>query len=544
MGKTIGVVLALKDKCSPQLKKIADTMGVTEKEAKRLQSRAQKLGKELGGNIKKAGMVCTAVVGAVGLAMQQLAFNTMEAGDRIDKMSQKIGMGRKAFQEWDFIMSQNGSNVEVLQMGYKALGNQMEMVRKGSKDSIRYFKTLGVAVKDNKGQFRSQDAVFNDCIKRLQQMKNPTEKAIIANKLFGKSAIELKPLLNQSSDSVDELRERANKYGMVLSDEAIDASVKLKDTLDAMQRSFSGFGMSIGAELLPMIQDFADTVIQNMPEIKKAVTPILEGILKGLKFLSEHTEAVIFVVTAVTSAFGAFKTIMGAISLIKFVKEIIDLSKAFGFLNVVLEMNPIGLVAIGIGLLIGGVVLAYQKLEGFRNIVQGVWAIMKLLATNFVYSAKLVWNFIAPVIKFGVIIASWVTPIGLVINVVVRLCKWINNLAQLAGGWRQIGTNIKSVADSARERTQEKQDVKHNALGTSFSSGGPTVVGEYGPELRNLDKGDSIIPAKKTAQILQGGSKKIELHFHIAGNVVGVDSLVQKIKDALAMEFKTVLETA
>lgn len=515
MGKTIGVVLALKDKCSPQLKKIADTMGVTEKEAKRLQSRAQKLGKELGGNIKKAGMVCTAVVGAVAVAMGQLAFSTMEAGDRVDKMSQKIGMGRKAFQEWDFIMSQNGSNVEVLQMGYKALGNQMEMVRKGSKDSIRYFKTLGVAVKDNKGNFRSQDEVFNDCIKKLQQMKNPTEKAIIANKLFGKSAIELKPLLNQSADSVDELRERANKYGMVMSDEAIDASVKLKDTLDAMQRSFTGFGVSIGADILPMIQDFADTVIANMPEIKKAVVPIITGILKTLKFLSEHTEAVIFVVTAVTSAFGAFKTIVGAINLIKFVKEVIDLSKAFGLINVVMSMNPIGAIAIGIGLLIGGIVLLVRN-----------WGAVKFKAIEFAIVArdKIVelWQKIKPIfdkIKKAAEIAFSVTPAGMIVN------------------------GVKAV-NKARQNNKEKQNVKHNALGTSFSSGGPTVVGENGPELRNLEKGDSVLPAKKTAQILQGGSKKIELHFHIAGNVVGVDSLIQKIKDALALEFKTVLETA
>ncbi len=62
-------------------------------------------------------------------------------------MSQQIGMGRKAFQEWDYIMTQNGGNVESLQMGYKTLASQMDKARKGSKDSIGYFSKLGISIK-------------------------------------------------------------------------------------------------------------------------------------------------------------------------------------------------------------------------------------------------------------------------------------------------------------------------------------------------------------------------------------------------------------
>ena len=166
-----------------------------------------------------------ATVGVVGGAILRGANQVAEMGDRIDKMSQKIGMSRKSFQEWDYIMSQNGGNVETLQMGFKTLVTQIEGVQKGSKDSIKAFSDLGVQVKDNNGKFRSADEVFNDTIRSLQKIENPTQKMILANRLFGRSAAELRPLLNQEAQAVDDLRSKANSMGLIISDEEVANSV-------------------------------------------------------------------------------------------------------------------------------------------------------------------------------------------------------------------------------------------------------------------------------------------------------------------------------
>ena len=129
MGRTIGLIMALQDKCSPNIKKIADNLGITEKEAKKLNAQIGKLSKDLGGKLKGACVAVGAGFSAVVAGASVLVNKTMEAGDRIDKMSQKIGMSRQAFQEWDYIMSQNGGSVESLQMGYKTLATQMGNVQ-------------------------------------------------------------------------------------------------------------------------------------------------------------------------------------------------------------------------------------------------------------------------------------------------------------------------------------------------------------------------------------------------------------------------------
>lgn len=507
MGKTIGLIMAIQDKVSPNIKKIADKIGITEKEAKKLNNQVNKLSKDLSNKLKGA---CTAVgigFGAVTATAGVLINKTIEAGDRIDKMSQKIGMSRQAFQEWDFIMSQNGGSVESLQMGYKALANQMGGVQKGSKDSIGYFKKLGVAVKDNHGQLRKQEDVFNDSVRALQNMKNPTEKAIIANKLFGKSAIEMKPLLNQTSESVDTLRKRANDLGMVMSDEAVDASVKLTDSIDAIQRSFSAFGNQIGAQLVPYVQQLADELINHLPQIKSALDPVLNGLSNTIKFLMEHINGVIFVATACLSTFLAYKAINGVITTIKTLQTIIQaVTVAQGLWNAVMIANPIGLIATGIGLLIAGIVLLIKNWDTVKQKTVE-------FATVAVQKIKSMWEKIKPIFeKIAKIakIAFQFTPVGMAIN---------------AG---------KAVAGAVEKH-------KKNALGTSYYSGGSTRINEFGGEIVDLPQGSRIIPHDISREMAKNSGGGINVQVTIMGNMVGNQEFLNQLADVFARKLQVAM---
>lgn len=511
MGKTIGVVLALKDKCSPQLKKISERMGITEKEAKKLHTQAQKLSKELGSGIKKAGLVCAGALAGVTVATQQLVSKTIEAGDRVDKMSQKIGMSRQAFQEWDYIMSQNGGSVESLQMGYKTLTNQMANVNKGSKESTAIFKKLGVSVKDSNGQLRSQEEVFNDSVRAIQRIKNPTEKAIISNKLFGKSAIDMKPLLNQSAESVDALRQKANDLGMVMSDDTVDGAVKLQDTLDTMQRTFNGLGMYIGSQFLPIVQSISDKIIANMPQIKASVTPIVTGITNALKFLADNINILIPIATGLISTFVAFNVINGVIQTITTLQKVIQLvTVAQGVWNAIMLANPIGAIALAIG---GVIVLITALAMNWDKVTE----VAKNFGTTVVNSIKSMFEKIKPIFeKIGEIIKTVFnfTPLGMAIN------------------------GAKAVGEAIGKKVKPK---KH-ALGTSFSSGGLAVVGEHGRELVNLNRGASVTPNDKTEKLLQG-NQKVNISVNIAGNLIGNDEFLNKLKNTLALELKQALAT-
>lgn len=286
-------ILLLIDKVSQPLKKIQKSMQEAQKPMSKIRERIQKVGngfknlankaKLAGSSMQKWGNKITGVVSKLGLSITGftgvvgMAFNrvqgwfsqTAEYGDRIDKMSQKIGMSAKNFQEWDFIMSQNGGHVESLQMGFKTLANQLNSVKKGSKDSVKAFKALGIRITDNRGRLRDQNDVFNDAVKALQRMQNPTQKAIYGNKLFGRSFIEMKPLLNQSAEAIENLRKQAQDT--IISQEDIDNAVKYTDTMDRFNRIFQAKMAPIITRLMPKVLEIMDKILKRSDILEKLI---------------------------------------------------------------------------------------------------------------------------------------------------------------------------------------------------------------------------------------------------------------------------------
>lgn len=230
------------------------------------------------GTAAKWGAGIVAAAGAGAAALYGVATKSAEASDHIDKMSQKIGISRTAYQELDFILSQNGMSVDQLQGGMKKLVNTMQSARDGSSSASATFDALGISVTDSSGALRNQEDVFYEVISVLQGMENETERNALANDIFGKSASEMAPLLNAGAGSMEELRQKAHDLGLVLSDETIDAGVAFTDTQDQVKRALASVTAQLGAEVMPIINDFLQWVLAHMPEIQAVIKVAFDAI--------------------------------------------------------------------------------------------------------------------------------------------------------------------------------------------------------------------------------------------------------------------------
>jgi CII-binding regulator of phage lambda lysogenization HflD len=378
--------LKLKDSVSNSLKKIQENSNKLTEKTEKLQGKMStlqsklvnfgnkvsvvapkvaKFGSSVAKSMAKISAAYTAVAGVVSLVSTKIlssANKYADFGDRIDKVSQKIGMSKKGFQEWDYIMSQNGGNVESLQMGFKTLVTQMEGVKKGSKDSVNAFSALGVSVKNSNGQFRQSDDVFNDVIKKLQQVKDPTQKMILANRLFGRSAAELRPLLNQEASAIEELREKANSLGLIIPEEEIKNAVKFKDTMDTFSRVFEAKFATIMMKLMPSFTDTLEEImflLNQNPEFLDAIENSLKWIVTIL--LPDIIETTIDI-------FNFFKGIRD------FLKQITDFFGAIpGFIADVVG-GFLAMVGNMFTALKNGLTSAANAIKSvFDGVLQGIW---------------------------------------------------------------------------------------------------------------------------------------------------------------------------
>src|SRR5690606_3647300 len=252
-----------------------------EKSISKTEEKAEGVGSKLGSMIGTAAKWGTAIVGGATVAagaLMGVATKTAATTDRIDKLSQKIGVSRQGFQEWEFILSQSGTDIEKLQMGMKTLVSQVDQADKGVGKGADNFARLGISVRDTTGNLKDQETLFNEVMVDLQNMEDGTEKARLANELLGRSGSELMPLLNGAAGSIDAMKQQARDLGLVISDDAVDAGVLFTDTMDQLKRSFSAMSTGIGASVFPIVQQFAEFIIANMPMIQEVLGNVMNSL--------------------------------------------------------------------------------------------------------------------------------------------------------------------------------------------------------------------------------------------------------------------------
>ena len=287
--------------------------------------------------VKKVGKFAVALGAATAAgatALYGVATKAAETTDRIDKMSQKIGISRTSFQELDFITSQCGASVDGLKVGMKTLTNQMQMAEQGSSTATEAFEALGLSWTDNTGKLKDQETMMWEAFSALQSCEDQTKKAALASDLFGKAGTELMPMLNGASGSIEEMKQKAHELGLVLSDDAIDAGVVFTDTVDQAKRSLGTLVAQVGVNVMPVIQQGLDYLIANMPEIqeraKKAFTvlsTVVSATVKVFVSLVKWVEKNKTLLTVLAIAVGTLATAYGLYNAIQAVKTAMNVAE-------------------------------------------------------------------------------------------------------------------------------------------------------------------------------------------------------------------------
>lgn len=293
--------------------KAVDNMGKSfDKFSQNLDKNSKSLGSRIVSNLSSAFKTLTIAITGATTAASAWIISAARAGDRVDKLSQKMNLSRKEFQEWDYITKQSGTSMEALSMGMKTLAVQAEADGKA-------FEKLGISVKDANGNIKDQGTLFNQTLAALFKYENTTERLAVASKLFGRGAQELAPILNSGAQSIEQLRQRAHELGLVLNDEAVNASVEFSDTLDdligSIRTAFFGAIQRVLPQLKEVVTSFIDATkeggklrdsFNKMAEgAVKLVTDVLPAIVKGLGWIIDNAEMVVAGLVAIKLALVA-----------------------------------------------------------------------------------------------------------------------------------------------------------------------------------------------------------------------------------------------
>ena len=273
------------------------------KESEESGGKMEKLG-EIG---KKVGQVMAASLAAIGAAavaagkkIWDMANEVAEAGNEIDKNSQKIGISAEAYQEWDYVFERAGADVDNLKTGMKTLSGVIADAGNGSASAAQKLNMVGLSLEDLNG--KSQEEQLSLVIQKLQQMGPSAERTAAAADLLGKSSVDMAAVLNMSAEETQALIDEAHEYGMVMSNEAVKASANFEDSLTKLKGTVNGVKNNLIGNLLPafsqVIDGFSDLVAGN----EGAGDRISEGVKSLISNVTSMIPQAVSLISSVASA--------------------------------------------------------------------------------------------------------------------------------------------------------------------------------------------------------------------------------------------------
>ena len=237
----------------------------------------------IGSALKTATGVVAAGATALTGALVSGTGAVAEYGDNIDKMSQKMGISRQGYQEWEAVMQHSGTSMETMKSSMKTLANAVE---KGNTS----FERIGISLSDLSSM--SQEDIFAATIAGLQNVDNETERTYLAGQLLGRGATELGALLNTSAEDTQAMRDRVRELGGVMSDDAVIAAATFQDNMQDLKTAISGVGRGMISELMPsmnmIVEGFTSLIIgeegaqQKLEEGFNSLFTNMQGIAQNL----------------------------------------------------------------------------------------------------------------------------------------------------------------------------------------------------------------------------------------------------------------------
>lgn len=412
------------------------------------QSLADVFGQDVTQTARAAGqMIRTGLAKDANEAFDLLTRGFQQSGDHAGDLLDTVSEYSTKFRDLGLDGSQA---LGLLQQGLKAGARDADTVADalkefairavdGSEASAEGFKALGLDAEKLTAQIAKggdgAKAGLDTVLDRLRAMKDPVAQDAAAVALFGTKAEDL-------GDSLFALDVDKAAYG-----------------LGKVEGAATKLGATMEGSASQKLESFKRQAQAALVEKMAAAVPYIQS---TVEWLGKHSA----IVGPLVTVLGTLAAIIGVIIGVTKVWTIVQTA-----LNIVMSLNPLGLILIAIIALIAGIVLLWKNSETFRNIVTGVFSA--------VWSAiKFVWDWIK---KHWVLLLSILTgPIGAAVIWIIR--HWDQIKAGAAGAVKWIKDKFNALLNFVTglpERVAKAASGLWDGLKNSFKTALNWLIGKW-----------------------------------------------------------------
>jgi len=279
--------------------------------------------KSMGSLKNSLGGLKGAVAGLIGAGgLVALASEFRSTADQIGKVSERLGIGTSDLQKFQIAASQGGMDVRTFNMALQRFTRRTAEAAMGGGEAKDVIAEMGLQLRDNEGNLRSNADLLMDVSKILSSDVMPqADKVRIAFKLFDSEGAQLINTLQKGPEAIMRVGEAMEDFGVIINRDAIKASEQLGDRMEMIAKK----AMNLFAPAIVLANKALDTFFEKtelaslpLPKLQNKIQATINELVKKRDALKDTTE------TTFSFALGARKSVVSVDSQRKSIQKQID----------------------------------------------------------------------------------------------------------------------------------------------------------------------------------------------------------------------------
>lgn len=317
-----------------------------------------------------------AVLG-IGSAATITALNrTAESADALAKQSRRLQFPIEELQEWKFVAEQSGVSNELLDKSLGAFSKRLGEAKGGMGPLVSGLKNINPELLQQLQNTDSVSDAFALYVDAMRNAETATEKAALANAGFSRSGLNLVNIADNSSASIKALREEQRQNGNITMQQA-EAAEAYGDAVNSLKKSLMGTLQQVLLPMMPAItknvRQWREWIIANKDLIRTRITEFAKNLWARIKALTiavvefsnkYDLPSLLGKGVDMLAKFASFlerngKTIFTVIGAVVGLSVVLKtLAVVMAAVNLVMTLNPIGLVVLAIAAMIAAITAA------------------------------------------------------------------------------------------------------------------------------------------------------------------------------------------
>jgi hypothetical protein len=238
--------------------------------------------------------------GLIAAGVGLLGVNAAKSGDRIGKMSARLGIGVRQLQELRFAAERTGVPFETLAIGLQRMTRRIAEANLGQGEARNALKELKLSAADL--QRLPLEEKFQAIADAMLRVDNPADRVRLSMKLFDSEGVGLVNTLELGGEGLRRLGREARELGLLVDADAIKTMERFQDRLEQVRLRAQVLGIEITAKLVVAFEKL--TAVVDKIQLLKSGQGRIAGIDVGRTIAETQRRGVFGLVSGLRGDIG------------------------------------------------------------------------------------------------------------------------------------------------------------------------------------------------------------------------------------------------